>query len=118
MSEPNERCEFCRIVRGEIPAREVYSGPLAYAFQDLHPVAPVHVLVVPRAHIADASMLALDHGDVLAEMAVAARTVAEQEGVAKRGYRLVFNVGSDSGSQVAHLHMHVLGGRRLGWPPG
>jgi len=112
------RCEFCRIVNGEVAAHELYSGPNAYAFRDLHPVAPVHVLVVPREHIADASELALHHGEVLAEMAVAAREVAELEGVARSGYRLVFNVGPNSGSQVAHLHMHVIGGRKMSWPPG
>ena len=118
MSNEADNCIFCRIVACQVPAREAYSGPLAYAFHDQHPTAPVHVLVVPRQHIADAAQLGPEHGEILAEMALAARTVAEREGVAKSGYRLVFNIGRDSGSEVAHLHMHVLGGRRLGWPPG
>jgi histidine triad (HIT) family protein len=118
MSGPSSDCIFCRVVAGEIPSRPAYAGPLAYAFHDLHPVAPVHVLVVPRQHIVDASHLKPEHGDVLAEMALAAATVAEEEGMAESGYRLVFNIGRDSGSEVAHLHMHVIGGRQLGWPPG
>ena len=118
MSEAGSDCTFCRIVRGEVSAREAYSGPLAVAFYDLHPVAPVHVLVVPREHIPDASALSPEHGPVLAEMAAAAQDIAEREGVARSGYRLVYNVGRDSGSEVAHLHMHVIGGRKLAWPPG
>ncbi|HTV12885.1 MAG TPA: HIT domain-containing protein [Acidimicrobiales bacterium] len=117
MSEGGQ-CIFCRIVRGEVPRREAYSGPLTYAFHDLHPVAPLHVLVVPREHLEDASEVGPQHGPVLAEMAGAAHAIAEREGVAKTGYRLVFNVGRDSGSEVAHLHMHVIGGRKLTWPPG
>ena len=113
-----EQCTFCRIVKGEDPTREAYSGPLTYAFHDRHPVAPLHVLVVPREHIADASELGPRHGPVLAEMAAAAQEIAEREGVARTGYRLVFNVGRDSGSEVAHLHMHLIGGRKLAWPPG
>lgn len=118
MSGSGEGCVFCRIVAGELPTREAYSGPLAYAFHDLQPVAPVHVLIVPRKHIADATQLGPQDGEILAEMAMAARTVAQSEGIAKSGFRLVFNVGQDAGAQVPHLHMHVLGGRKLGWPPG
>jgi len=114
----SEGCLFCRIVAGQLTAREAYSGPLVYGFHDQQPVAPVHVLVVPRQHIADAAALTPEHGEILAEMALAAQAVAEQEGVAKSGYRLVFNVGPDSGSAVAHLHLHVIGGRPLTWPPG
>lgn len=111
-------CIFCRVVTGEIPSREVYSSGLVYAFADLHPVAPVHVLVVPRQHITDASEVGVEHGAMLVEMLEAGRAVAERHGITESGYRLVFNVGADSGAEVPHLHMHVLGGRRLGWPPG
>ena len=111
-------CLFCRIVKGELPAREAYAGKLAYAFHDLRPVAPVHVLVVPREHIADAASVKPEHGEALAEMVDAASIVAEQEGIAAKGYRLVFNVGRDSGAEVPHLHMHIIGGRKLAWPPG
>jgi len=111
-------CVFCQVVAGEVPSQEVYSSELAYAFQDRHPVAPVHVLVVPRQHIADASSLGPEHAALLAEMLRVARVVAERQGIRERGYRLVLNVGADAGAEVPHLHLHVLGGRRLGWPPG
>jgi len=117
-SDGEELCIFCRIVSGAVPSQEVYGGPLVYAFDDVAPAAPVHVLVVPRQHIADATKLTTGHGDVLAEMILAARMVAERKGISEDGYRLVFNVGRDAGLEVAHLHMHVLGGRRLAWPPG
>lgn len=111
-------CIFCRIVAGEVPCQEAYSGPLALGFHDLRPVAPLHVLVVPRRHVTDASELRAADGDLLAEMFTAAHGVARDNGYAESGYRLVFNVGPDSGSEVPHLHLHVIGGRRLTWPPG
>jgi histidine triad (HIT) family protein len=111
-------CIFCRIVAGQVPSRQAYSSELTYAFHDLNPVAPVHVLVVPRQHIVDAGQLRPEHGPVLYEMMEAARRVAEQEGVSDGGYRLAFNVGADAGAEVPHLHMHLLGGRNLSWPPG
>ena len=94
------------------------STDLVYAFRDLNPVAPTHVLVIPREHIVDAAGITADHGAVLVEMFEVARRVAEADGLAERGYRLVLNVGPDSGNSVPHLHLHVLGGRRLAWPPG
>jgi histidine triad (HIT) family protein len=111
-------CVFCRVLAGELPSREVYSGERTYAFRDLRPVAPVHVLVVPREHVADATQVGAEHGELLAEMLVTARTVAEREGILHSGYRLLFNIGRDSGAEVPHLHLHVVGGRKLGWPPG
>ena len=111
-------CLFCRIVAGEIPSTEVAASERTYAFRDVNPQAPTHVLVVPREHIANAHELRPEHADVLAEMLSTAQKVAEAEGVAERGYRLVFNVGADSGNTVPHLHLHVLGGRILRWPPG
>ncbi len=117
MSEDAD-CLFCRIVAGEIPAEIVHSSELAVAFRDLNPQAPVHVLVVPRRHIDNAGVLEAGDAEALAGVLVAARRVAEAEGVAERGYRLVFNVGEDASNSVAHLHLHVLGGRRLAWPPG
>ena len=117
MSEDAD-CLFCRIVAGEIPAEIVHSSELAVAFRDLNPQAPVHVLVVPRRHIDNAGVLEAGDAEALAGVLVAARQVAEAEGVAERGYRLVFNVGEDASNSVPHLHLHVLGGRRLAWPPG
>ena len=113
-----EDCLFCRIVAGEIPADVVRRSELAVAFRDLNPQAPVHVLVVPRRHIDDAGALEPGDADALAGVFALARQVAEAEGVAESGYRLVFNVGEDASNSVPHLHLHVLGGRRLAWPPG
>jgi histidine triad (HIT) family protein len=111
-------CLFCAVVAGLVPSTEVLSTDLVYAFRDLHPVAPTHVLVVPREHIVDAAHITSEHGKVVAEMFDVARRVAQAEGLTERGSRLVLNVGPDSGNSVPHLHLHVLGGRRLGWPPG
>lgn len=116
--ESMDGCIFCQIVEGTLPSTEVASTSRTYAFRDLRPRAPVHVLVVPRTHITNAAEVAVEHGEIVAEMLATARSVAEAEGVAKSGYRLVFNVGEDAGMTVPHLHLHVLGGRRLGWPPG
>jgi histidine triad (HIT) family protein len=113
-----EGCLFCGIVAGDIPSIEVGSGALTYAFRDLSPQAPVHVLVIPRAHIVNASEVTAEHGEVVAEMLTLARAVAVSEGVIDSGYRLVFNVGDHAGNSVPHLHLHVLGGRPLAWPPG
>ncbi len=109
---------FCDVIAGSAPSKVVLTTDHVYAFRDISPVAPVHVLVVPREHIADAGELTPDHGDVLAEMMVTAQKVAEMEGIAESGYRLVFNIGEDALQSVDHLHMHVIGGRRMGWPPG
>jgi histidine triad (HIT) family protein len=114
MVGPVDACVFCRIVAGELPSEEVASSPGAYAFRDIHPAAPTHVLVVPRDHIDSAASVGPEHGPLLAEMVGLARRVAELEGLSERGYRLVFNVGPDALNSVPHLHLHVLGGRRLG----
>jgi histidine triad (HIT) family protein len=111
-------CIFCKIVAGELPSEEVASTDGTYAFRDINPGAPTHVLVVPRQHIADASAIRTDHAAVVTEMLQLAQRVAEAEGVAESGYRLVLNVGEDALNSVPHLHLHLLGGRRLGWPPG
>jgi histidine triad (HIT) family protein len=108
-------CLFCGIVAGTIPGEIVHESERTVAFRDIAPAAPVHVLVVPRAHIDDASAVGPEHAEDLAAMLVAAREVAEAEGIAgpERGYRLIFNVGPDSLNSVPHLHMHVLGGRQM-----
>jgi histidine triad (HIT) family protein len=109
---------FCRIVAGEVPSEQVASTERTIAFRDLNPQAPTHVLVIPREHIENAHTLTAADGAVLAEMVTTAQQVAEADGIAGGGYRLVFNVGRDSGNTVPHLHLHLLGGRSLGWPPG
>jgi len=111
-------CLFCRIVAGEVPSEEIASTERTYAFRDIKAALPVHVLVVPREHIVSADTVTADHAGVLAEMMATAQQVARIEGLADRGYRLVFNVGEDAANSVAHLHMHVLGGRPMDWPPG
>ena len=111
-------CLFCRIVAGEVPSQEAASSEHTYAFRDIDPGAPTHVLVVPREHIESAAAVRPEHATLLAEMIVTAQQVADSEGVAESGYRLVFNVGDDALNSVPHLHLHVLGGRRMGWPPG
>jgi histidine triad (HIT) family protein len=113
-------CLFCKIVAGEVPSEQVASTEGTYAFRDIEPAAPTHVLVVPKRHIDHAGTLGGDPADAatLAEMFAAAREVARAEGIDATGYRLVFNVGDDAQNSVGHLHLHVLGGRRLDWPPG
>ncbi len=114
----SDECVFCRIVRGDFGTEFVAEDEHAVAFRDLHPQAPVHVLIVPREHIVSADTVEATHGDVLAEMMETAQAVARQEGLSERGYRLVFNVGEDAQNSVAHLHMHLGGGRAMEWPPG
>jgi histidine triad (HIT) family protein len=111
-------CMFCRIVAGEIPAEVVRSDEHTVAFRDIGPQAPVHVLVVPREHVSSLETVGAEQGDLLGALLLAARAVARQEGLAEDGYRAVLNVGADGGQTVPHLHVHVLGGRSLRWPPG
>ena len=111
-------CLFCKVVRGEIPARIVARTDHTVAFRDIDPRAPTHVLVIPREHIENADEIRPEHAQVLAEMFATAQQVARTDGVEQSGYRLVFNVGDDTGNSVPHLHLHVMGGRRMGWPPG
>ena len=109
-------CIFCRIAAGTVPAQIVYEDDDAVAFYDIHPVSPVHLVVVPRRHLTPE-----DGGQdeaILGHLFVAANRAAEATGVAASGYRLVVNIGEDAGQEVRHLHMHLLGGRHLGWPPG
>lgn len=111
-------CIFCKIASGEIPADIVYQDEHVVGFRDLNPQAPTHVLVVPRRHIATLNDLTEGDADVVARMYLAAKTVAAADGIAERGYRTVFNCNADAGQSVFHLHLHVLGGRVMAWPPG
>ena len=108
-------CLFCKIVAGDLPSDIVHETPTTVAFRDIHPAAPLHVLVVPRRHIEDASVVTAEDGPVLADMVMAARAVAADAGLAvpERGYRLVFNIGPDAMNSVPHLHLHLLGGEPL-----
>lgn len=109
-------CIFCRIARGEIPAKMVANGKDIMAFRDLSPQAPVHILVVPKKHVA--SLDDSNDSDLLGRMMSLAAAIARQEGIAKSGYRTVINTGKDGGQSVDHLHIHLLGGRHMAWPPG
>jgi histidine triad (HIT) family protein len=109
-------CLFCKIADGHIPATIVYSDDHVVAFRDINPQAPTHVLVIPRRHYANAA--AAVGSDVWDTLMTAAASIAAQEGLNEGGYRLVINSGPDAGQSVDHLHVHVLGGRALAWPPG
>jgi histidine triad (HIT) family protein len=111
-------CLFCRIVEGEIPADVIARNDHALAFRDITPVAPVHSLVIPLAHHADLAEVAAAAPDVAVAMLRLAAEVATAEGIADSGYRLVANTGPDAHQTVFHAHVHVLGGRSMGWPPG
>ncbi len=111
-------CLFCRIATKELPSDTLLETNSVLAFRDIHPQAPTHILIIPKHHIARIHDIKPSDADVLTQLIVAAKQVAEQEHVESRGYRLVVNCGSDAGQAVAHLHIHLLGGRRLGWPPG
>jgi histidine triad (HIT) family protein len=111
-------CIFCKIVAGDIPAGVVYQNESVTAFRDLNPQAPTHVLIVPNEHVDNTEALEPLHDASVAAVLRASREVARLEGVNDSGYRLVVNTGRDANNTVAHLHVHLLGGRRLDWPPG
>ena len=113
-------CLFCGIVEGTIPSETIYSNEVVIAFRDVAPQAPTHVVVIPRAHIEHAGAVTVDDAATVAAMLLAAQEVAALEGIdgPDRGFRLIMNVGPDAQNSVAHLHLHVLGGRSLTWPPG
>ncbi len=111
-------CLFCRIAAGSIPADIIHEDDEFLAFRDINPQAPTHFLVIPRSHIAALSDLSAEHADTMGRLAVTASRVARDEGLDQRGYRWVVNCGEDGCQTVPHLHLHVLGGRPLGWPPG
>ena len=109
-------CLFCRIVRREIPAALVAETPECIAFRDINPQAPTHILVIPREHIA--SLDEAQDPEIIGRMALLAAKLARSEGIAQTGYRTVINTNADAGQTVFHVHLHLLGGRRMGWPPG
>jgi histidine triad (HIT) family protein len=112
-----ENCLFCKIVAGQIPSDIVYQDDDVLAFNDINPQAPLHILFIPKRHIASMTDLTEEDGPVLAKIYVAATKVAKELNL-ERGYRFLTNVGPDAGQSVFHLHFHLLGGRPLGWPPG
>ena len=111
-------CLFCRIVQKQIPATIVHEGKKSLAFRDIHPRAPIHVLVVPKDHVDNLMGLAASSTETLADLQTTIQTVVRQEKLEETGFRIVVNNGPDSGQEVSHLHYHILGGRRMAWPPG
>ncbi len=110
-------CLFCKIIAREIPATIVYEDERAVAFRDIHPQAPTHVLVVPRTHVATIDEIEEDHEADIGHLMRVASKVAAKEGLTPRGYRTVMNCGEEAGQSVFHVHLHLLGGKGMGWPP-
>jgi len=111
-------CIFCKIAAGEIPADVIYENEDVLVFRDLNPQAPTHVLVIPRRHVSTLNDLQPQDAELMGKMTLAAKAVAEQEGIAEEGYRTVVNCNAGAGQTVFHIHLHLLGGRPMGWPPG
>jgi histidine triad (HIT) family protein len=111
-------CLFCRIVRRESPASIVYEDERVLAFNDINPQAPTHVLLVPKRHIGSLNELNEDDDTIVGELVRRAADIARTRGIAERGFRVVFNTNRDAGQSVFHIHLHLLGGRGLHWPPG
>jgi histidine triad (HIT) family protein len=111
-------CLFCRIVKREIPASIVYEDDQVVAFNDINPQAPMHVLVVPKRHIASLNDLQAEDDQIVGEMVRRAAALAKERGLSERGFRTVFNTNRDAGQTVFHIHLHLVGGRPMNWPPG
>ena len=113
-----ENCLFCKIATGAIPSNIVYQDEDVVAFVDINPQAPKHILLIPRQHIASIADLTLEDGPILAKLFTIVQKLAHDMGIDEKGYRFLTNMGPDAGQSVFHLHFHLLGGRKLGWPPG
>ena len=111
-------CLFCKIIAGEIPSNKVYSDEHVYAFHDINPAAPTHILVIPKKHIESVREASAEDEALLGKLLLAANHITEELGLAESGFRYVINTGKDGGQTVFHLHLHILGGRALSWPPG
>ena len=113
-----DHCLFCKIVAGEIPSKVVYEDDLVLAFEDIDPQAPVHILVIPKRHKENIMKLNQEDGELLVHMLEVVQKLARDNGLAEPGFRIVINTGNDGGQTVPHIHIHLLGGRGFGWPPG
>ena len=111
-------CLFCKMAGGVIQPDTVYEDEDVLAFRDINPQAPVHILIIPKQHIATINDLRPEHNELVGKLFQAARHLAEQEGISERGYRIVMNCNAEAGQTVFHVHLHLLGGRGMGWPPG
>lgn len=110
-------CIFCKIARNEIPSKKIYEDEEIVAFNDLEPQAPVHILIIPKAHIQSANEIDNENRDIIGKIFMVASKIAKEQGL-KNGYRIVNNCGEDGGQSVQHLHFHLLGGRKMNWPAG
>ncbi len=113
-----EDCLFCKIVAGDIPSTKVYEDDKVYAFNDIEPQAPIHIIIVPKMHISSSNELTDDNAEVIGHIFAVAAKIAKEKGFAEKGWRIVNNCGEDGGQTVGHIHFHLLAGRNLGWPPG
>jgi histidine triad (HIT) family protein len=113
-----DNCIFCSIIQGKIPSQKVYEDETLFAFKDISPEAPVHVLIIPKKHIDSINELEESDGFLIAHVFSTAKKIAKELGIAESGYRIVNNCGRDAGQTVKHIHFHLLGGRSLNWPPG
>jgi len=111
-------CLFCRISAGEIPADVIRSDQDLLAFRDINPKAPTHILIIPRKHITSVADMEAGDAEIIGKLFLAAKELAREEGISGTGYRMVINAGEDGGQTVFHVHLHLLGGRPMGWPPG
>ncbi len=109
-----EDCLFCKIVKGEIPSTKVYEDEFVYAFKDINPEAPVHILVIPKKHIGSINKIEKEDEELIGKIFTTIKKVAKDQGIAESGYRVVSNCGKDAGQTVMHLHFHILGGKTLG----
>ena len=114
----NDSCIFCKIIKGQIPSRKIYEDDELLAFYDINARAPVHFLVIPKQHITDITQIGSGDIQLTGKLLVKASELAVQLGLGEKGFRIVNNCKSDGGQTVEHLHLHILGGRQLGWPPG
>lgn len=111
-------CIFCKIAKGEIPSDKVYENENVYAFRDLNPVAPTHVLIIPKEHIKSLDEMEVANQSLIGELMLTAKKIAKAEGLSEAGYRVVSNIGEAGGQTVDHFHLHLVGGRSMQWPPG
>jgi len=111
-------CLFCKIIKGEIKADKVYEDELSIGIRDINPQAPVHVLIIPKNHISTLNELTENNKNLIGHLFLVAQEIAKKEGVAERGYRTVINCNREAGQSIFHIHLHLLGGRVMGWPPG
>jgi histidine triad (HIT) family protein len=113
-----EDCIFCKIINKDIPASIVFEDEKMIAFNDINPQAPIHILLIPREHFSSLNDIPEEKKNILSHLLLKARQIAQEKGIADKGYRIVLNTAKDSGQEVFHIHLHLLGGRRMHWPPG